>query len=447
MEKRKNKQITVGGTPGVAGQGSSTIVLSAPRIGGVDISTYMQAVRDADRIDYPQRVRLYNLYIDLLTSDAHLVSVIGKRRSALLEQPIVFRRRDRVDDRIQELVRGPWFHDFVGDIFDARLWGFSLFQVRRDGGSLAADLIPRKHVDPVRRLILPREGSIAGPSWDDYDGVLFVGKSRDIGLLAQAAPYAIYKRNGLAAFAEYAELFGQPIREGTYATYDDEARRAMLRDLLALGSAPVVLHPEGTTIKLHEAGQKAGSAELFGRLLTYCDEAMSKLLLGNTLTTQASDTGTQALGTVHKSVEEKIHEDDRQYVLRVLNYQFVNLLEHFGFPTRGGEFAFEAPQVVDLSQRIEIDSRLKAMGLPIDDEYFYQTYGIDRPKEYEKMKKEARAAQSAARHRVEEPDDTANTNSATATALRPANPEKGIMRRLRDFFGLAPDGDAGALDW
>ena len=108
MTRKKDKKVTVG-----SGQAPATIILTAPQIGGVDIASYMRAIRDADRIDFPDRVRLYNLYIDLLNTDAHLNAVINKRRAALLDLPVVFRRNDRVDEAMQEHLRSPWFGNFI----------------------------------------------------------------------------------------------------------------------------------------------------------------------------------------------------------------------------------------------------------------------------------------------------------------------------------------------
>ena len=434
MAKKNTRRITAGGTPGVAGQGTSTIILSAPRIGGVDIADYMQALRDANRIDFPQRRRLYNLYTDLLTTDAHLNAVIGKRRAALVDQPVVFRRSEQIDEHMQQHLRSPWFHDFLLDLFDARLWGFSLFQFRREGEWLAYDLIPRKHVDPVRRLIIPREGQITGQPWDEYPDLLFVGKARDLGLLAQVMPYAIYKRLCLGYYAQYAELFGQPIREGTYAIYDEEARRAMLRDLTAMGASPVILHPDGTSVNLHEASQKAGSAELYKTLLEYCDEAESKALLGNTLTTQTTDTGTQALGTVHKSAEESINQMDRQFVLDVLNYDFTDLLLTLGIDVRGGSFEFEQPKQIDLAESINIDRTLQAMGLPMDDDYLYRKYGVERPRDYEQQK--ARMASTRTTEVVE--------GAGSVPQNRRAH---GFGSRQRDFLASAPESTGADSEW
>ena len=366
--------------------------------------------------------------------DAHLNAVINKRRAALLDLPIVFRRNDRIDEKVQEHLRSPWFSNFILDILDAKLWGFSLFQFRRDGEWLDYDLIPRKHVDPVRRLIFMREQDITGDSWDEFADLLFVGKPRDLGLLAQVMPYAIYKRNCLGYYAQYTELFGQPLREGTYDMYNDEARRAMLRDLTAMGASGIFLHPEGTELKLHEAAQKAGSAQLYETLLDYCDNAESKALLGNTLTTQTDDTGTQALGTVHKNAEEAINHMDRLYVLNVLNYDMADIFTALGVNVKNGRFEYEQPKNINLEARINIDRTLQAMGLPISDDYLYETYGVERPADYDRLK--ARMLQDRSTEVIE-----------TAGTLPQNRTSGNIWNRMRDFFGIAPDNDPGALEW
>lgn len=429
---KKTERITVGGEISSANGTPATIILAAPQLGGIDIATYMRAVRDGSNIDFASRTRLYNLYIDLLNTDAHLNAVIDKRRSALLERPIVFRRRDRIDEGVQKHLESPWFNDFILDAFDSKLWGFSLFQFRRVGEWLAYDLVPRKHVDPVRRLILRREQSTTGESWDEYADLLFVGKPRDLGLMLQVAPYGIYKRNCLGYYAQYAELFGQPIREGTYDVYNEEMRRALLRDLMGTGGGMVFMHPEGSTLQLHESSQKAGSAELYSTLMNYCDDAISKAVLGNTLTTQAAEKGTQALGTVHKDSEEMINHMDRLFITNMLNYEFSDLLQSMGIDTKGGKFEYEQQKDTDLESRINIDRTLQAMGLPISDDYLYETYGVERPKDYEQLKAQMR-------RRPTEVIETAGTLPENRAGGR-------FLDRVRDFFGHAPEHE-GASDW
>ena len=73
--------------------------------------------------------------------------------------------------------------------------GFSLCQFYKLQEWVDYDLVPRKHVDPVRELILRHQTDITGHSWNEYTDLLFVGSPSDLGLLAKAAPWVIYKRN------------------------------------------------------------------------------------------------------------------------------------------------------------------------------------------------------------------------------------------------------------
>lgn len=434
----KKKKITAGGNvPSSNGAESRTIVLTAPRRGNVDMSTYLSSVRIAENVDWPKRTKLYDLYADLLLTDGHLSAVINKRKAAILNQRVEFRRDGIVDDRIQEQLQSPWFLNFLSDLLDTIFYGHSLFQFYRDGKWLNYDLIPRKHVDPQRQVIYRHQSDTTGTSWDEYDDLLFVGKERDLGLLAKIVPYAIYKRNCLADWAQYAELFGQPMREGEYDGWDDQARRRLVEDLYGLGNSAVFLHPTGTKITLHESTQKSGSSELYKGLVNFCNEEQSKIVLGNTLTTQASEKGTQALGTVQKRGEESINNMDSQLVLNVLNYDFFEILASFGFDTHGGVFSFVEPGNTDLAARIKIDVQLRnTFGLPMSDDYLYEKYGIEKPDNYEQLK-------AVAKHPAEPTPPEPPTSEPKGPQKKR---ERNLLNALTDFFGQAPE-EAGASDW
>ena len=87
------------------------------------------------------------------------------------------------------------------------------------------DLVPRKHVDPVRELILRHQTDITGHSWNEYTDLLFVGSPSDLGLLAKAAPWVIYKRNTTGDWAQFSEVFGMPIQEYICLLYTSPSPR------------------------------------------------------------------------------------------------------------------------------------------------------------------------------------------------------------------------------
>lgn len=391
-KKKKYNKIAVQGNVGRQPDkaGTKTIILTQTRRGNIDIGDYMTALKATENVDFPCWYKLYDIYEDILT-DGHLSAVIQKRKSPILNTPIQFTRNGKVDEEIGVQVRSPWFRNFLSDLADTVQWGTSTFQFFRNGEWLGYDLIPRKHVNPVKRIILRRQTDITGDSFDDYADLVTIGNPRDLGILAKAALYVIYKRNSTADWAQFIELYGHPLKEGIYDGWDEDARTKMTNDLYNMGGSAVILHPKGTEIKIHDAGSKSASSDLYKSFVQFCNDELSKLELGNTLTTEAGDTGTQALGTVHQSVEDKIERADRQMILDVLNYELTDVFTNLGMNTAGGEFSFVVPQNKDLSARVQIDMQLKNMGLPISDDYLYETYGIEKPKNYEELKK-AKAA-------------------------------------------------------
>lgn len=396
MMKTK-KKITTGGNLPLPGRPAPTVIITQPRRFFLDMQTYMNSIRGAENVDFTNRIRLYDLYEDILT-DGHLDSVRDKRIAAARCVRIEFRRDGRPDDTINRLLKSPWFFQFIEDLVDSVFWGFSLFQFYRGkDGWPEYVLVPRKHVDPVRQLILHRQGDTVGTPWTDFRDVLFVGKPRALGKLANAAPYVIYKRNDMADWAQFCEIFGMPIREYTYDAEDEEARVRILDDMgEEQGSAACFIHPKGCELKLLESTGKSGSSDLYDRFYERCNNEISKIFLGNTLTTEASERGTQALGTVQEKGEKRINESDRQMILNVLNYDMADIFESLGYDTRGGEFVYVEPKETNISTLVDVMTKMRAAGTPVSDDTFYEKTGIPKPENYDELKREAEKKRKAA---------------------------------------------------
>lgn len=443
-----NNLITTGGT--IQKQPNQTIILTAPKRGGLDLSYYMNAIRAAENIDWPRRVKLLDLYEDT-GMDTHVVSVMTKLKGEIFSTPINFMRGGAVDDKIQEYIESPWFLDFLIDVFEDE-WkgvGGSLFQFYREDGWIKYMLSPRKHTDAINRTILRNQTDLTGQSWDNFSDLLYVGKPRQIGRMAELAFWVILKRNDVGDWANFAEVFGQPMREGTYDPFDDNARQKLIQDILALGSSPVFIHPNDTNIKLLESQQKSGSGDLYEKLAKFCNAEISKGVLSNTLTTEAGDKGTQALGTVHQAGEENVAFFIKRRLLNVLNYEVTDIWANLGLDTRGGKFVFNPPKNKDLAKKIVIDCKLKnEVGLPIDDDYFYEEYGIPKPDNYAELKKDMEARKGFLLPPVPDNDPKpagSNPPAADARGQDEQPPMKSPKNLLARFFVAAPG--KGALKW
>lgn len=463
MTKKGKRRILAGGN--VGNTQAPTIILQQTRRGGLDVGVYMSAIRSAEIIDYPRRDKLCDLYEDVKL-DSHLFSVLRKQKAAVLSTPIQFMRDGKVDETMQEHIKSPWFLQFLSDLYDHE-WegvGGSLFQFYRDErGWINYTLVPRKNVDAINRLILRHQGDTVGVSWDEFDDLLYIGKPRMIGNLAVAAFWVILKRNNVGDWADFAEIFGRPIREGTYNAFDEEARQKLLKDITEMGGAGVIVHPDSTELKLVQAQNVSGGGDLYEKLGTYCNNEISKTVTGNTLTTEAGDKGTQALGAVQKEGEEDINFFVKQTILNILNYEMTETFARLGINTDGGEFFFVPPKSKNSQEKVNVLKVLKNdLQLPIDDDYLYEEFGIPKPQDYEAMKEELRMAHSVplALQKGQEGQDEDESEGMDgdgakedeekhAKDARPSEKRKkgNAFNRMARFFVRALQGSGADLDW
>lgn len=437
-KKKKNSpkqgKITQGGMLVPQGMRQPDIVLQMPEIFMFDMNAYMQSVKAAKGIDFSNRARLYDMY-DSASLDLHLSGVIAKRMRGVTKIPIEFRRNGVPDDAINNQIKSPWFKQLRKDLVMSEFWGFTLVQFYlNEEGNIRYDLINRKHYDPIHRKLLKYQGSMDGVPIDDFPDMLFVGSERDLGIYAELLPAVLYKRGDMSDWAQFCNIFGMPIREYTYDAGDEDARRRVIADARRQGANAAYIHPKESELKLVEAGNKTGSSDLYRAFAEYWDSKMSIRVLGNTLTTDAKSTGTQALGSVHKEEEDEMNSDDRDFILDILNYDMRPIFASLGFNVEGGEFVYAKKDKINPAQQIDIVQKLSSMGLPIDDDYLYETFCVAKPDNYKQLKEEKEAAKVAFREQlglqVNDDDKKKQDKNTDKTAFK---------QHLKSFFGLAPD--------
>lgn len=436
--KKKNSpkqgKIIQGGMLVPQGMRQPDIVLQMPEIFMFDMNAYMQSVKAARGIDFSNRARLYDMY-DSASLDLHLSGVIAKRMRGVTKIPIEFRRNGVPDDAINNQIKSPWFKQLRKDLVMSEFWGFTLVQFYlNEEGNIRYDLINRKHYDPIHRKLLKYQGSMDGVPIDDFPDMLFVGSERDLGIYAELLPAVLYKRGDMSDWAQFCNIFGMPIREYTYDAGDEDARRRVIADARRQGANAAYIHPKESELKLVEAGNKTGSSDLYRTFAEYWDSKMSIRVLGNTLTTDAKSTGTQALGSVHKEEEDEMNSDDRDFILDILNYDMRPIFASLGFNVEGGEFVYAKKDKINPAQQIDIVQKLSSMGLPIDDDYLYETFCVAKPDNYKQLKEEKEAAKAAFREQlglqVNDDDKKKQDKNTDKTAFK---------QHLRSFFELAPD--------
>lgn len=418
-----------------------------PEIFLLDLQKFQNAILSAKQIDFPSRSRLYDMY-ESSELDIHFMGVLSKRLRGVTRIPIEFHRDGKRDDLITSELKSPWFKEVRKEIIRSVFWGFSLMQFYLDDeGHIRADKINRKHYNPITRQLLRYQDDTEGLPIDDFPNMLFVGEERDLGALVDIMIAILYKRGNISDWAKFCNIFGIPIREYTYDAGDEEARRRVIADARSQGASAAYIHPKDSELNLHEPKNASATGELFENFTRYWDSEISIRVLGNTLTTDAKSTGTQALGAVHKEVEDEMNEDDRDAILDVLNYYMRPIFTSLGFNTEGGEFVYVEKNRLHPTQQVDIVLKLHSVGLPISDEYLYEFSGIPKPENYDEMKAEKlaheEALRSALKGEAQEPDDNPEGQEGKdeEEQIKGNNPPKskatnkgGLLR----FFGLAP---------
>lgn len=414
------------------------IVLSAPELFYFDIQKYIHAINSAKSTSFSFRSRLYDMYESALM-DLHLAGVLAKRLKGVTKIPIEFHRDGVPDDEINRQLASPWMKKLREEIVLAQFWGFTLLQFYTDDeGDIRFYSVPRKHYDPVTQRLLRHQTDTEGTPISEFPNMLFVGSERELGILSQILVAVLYKRNNYADWAKYCELYAIPIQEYTYNAGDEETRRQLLLDARNRGNNAVYIHPAESNFKFVESNAKSGTSELFKDFTEYWDQQIAVRVLGNTLTTSASETGTQALGTVHKAVEEELNEDDCNTVLDVLNYYMIPIFEALGYNVSRGKFVSAKRKEIDITTQADIYLKMQQLGLPLDADDVYEALNVKKPDDFDKQiaeKEEQRKALAASLEGTSKEDQTPSEEPSKEDKKKG---DKSLKDRLAHFFGLAP---------
>lgn len=222
--------------------------LQADALTQKDLKNWRQAWQMALNIENPRRGPLYDIYTDV-DADLHLTGCVGQRKGFVLKKSFkLVDAKEKENEEATKLFETGWFKDLTGYILDSRYWGHSLIQlgdvVTVDGKIRYKDveLIPRKHVIPEYGVIIREQGDEWRQGYDYRntplsDWVIEAGKPKDLGLFLKAAHQAIPKKNMLAFWDQFGEIFGMPVRIAKSTARDPKDRSRIENMLASMGAA------------------------------------------------------------------------------------------------------------------------------------------------------------------------------------------------------------------
>ena len=349
-----------------------------------DIGTWRQAWQMAINVENPQRARLYDVYTDV-DIDLHLTGAIGQRKSMVLKKAFrLVDKNGREKPEATEILEAEWFKDFAGLVLDSRYWGHSLIQfgdITTVAGKRKFDnvsLVPRKHVMPEYGLLLREVGDEPKKGISYRDGKIAqwcieAGKTHDLGLLLKCAPQALSKKNMLAFWDTFGEMFGMPIRIGKTISRDQKEITKVEKMLSDMGAAAWGLFPEGTEIDIKESS-RGDAFNVYDKRIERANNEMSKGILNQTMT--IDDGSSLSQSQVHLDVFENVVEADADFLRDTINNRLLPFMVMHGFAVDGLMFNWDESVEYTPQQQINIETMLISGGYEIDPKYWIEKYNI-----------------------------------------------------------------------
>jgi len=348
-----------------------------------DIADWRQAHQQAISIDTPNRARLYDIYTDCLV-DLHLTGCIGQRKGKTMQKDFRIVGKDgKEKPEATALLQRQWFTDFCDYALDSRFWGHSLIQlgdVVSDESGMRFDgveLVPRKHVCPEYGVITPDPAGDwrTGLSYRDGDFALWcveVGKPKDLGLLLKCAPQCISKKNMLAFWDMFGEIFGAPMRIAKTNTTDEAERRKIENALNEMGAAFWGLFPDGTDIEIKESS-RGDAYNVYDKRVDRCNSEISKGVLMQTMTIDSGSSLSQS--ETHLEIFEDVIKADAKMLANIINDKLLPLMVRHGFPLKGLSFQWDDAASFSPAEQREME-RILLEYYDIDPQYFIDKYNV-----------------------------------------------------------------------
>ena len=376
--------------------------------------TVFRILRDGRTGDTADYVRASE---DAEEKDAEIRQSLETRVDAVLACPVTITPADD-SDRAAEIAEGirdiweglPAKREAMSDMLLGGLTvGFDLSQIRlcdEPVGGLwrveALEEIERRSLiwrdqDGVLefpRLRIKGRYEAYGISLEDYRPTLILHQRRKGGsclrggLMRTLLWYSLFSRFNLKDWISFNERYGDPLLVGKYpGGAQKQERDDLLTALKSLGTDARATISENTKIETLETN-KAASVQAFERFGKKVDEAIVKVVLGQTKTSMGEG-GSFALAKVHQEVLGTKTAADCEALSETLNDQLIRRLVLWNW----------GPGVLDLAPRIDFvfvepaERALEAgalktavdLGVPVPISHARRVLGIPEPEEDEEV--------------------------------------------------------------
>lgn len=341
---------------------------------------------------------------DMEERDLHYAGVLGtrKRQVAGLEVTVEAASDDANDienaDLVRDFFQRDTFESEAIDILDAIGKGYSCTEIIWDTSEGDWRISELKWRDPrwfvfdditgeTPLLREPGENAALQP----YKWIFHQAKAKSglpiRGGIARAVCWTfLFKSFTLKDWAIFCEAYGQPLRLGKWGEGATEADKEILLKAVAnIGVDYSAIIPASMAVDFVKA-DVAGSHELYEKRAVFLDLQTSKVVLGQTGTTDAV-AGGYAVGKVHDGVKDDIERSDGKQLASTLRRDIVKPLIDLN---KGPQKAYPKvrigrPETVDVDKWMENVKTFVSLGGKVGMSVVRDRIGIPDPDEGEEL--------------------------------------------------------------
>ena len=333
----------------------------------------------------------------------HYASVLGTRRLAVegvswsIEAPKSVNAK--AVDAVTELIDDPRFEEATAALTDGIAKGFSAVELiwEYERGYLRP--VAYKHRDPrffqfdrlsLTELRLASDTNLDGEELPAAKFIRHMPRTK-MGIplrrgLARPAGFAfLIQQFGIQSWAAFAEIYGVPFRLGKYhnsASEDD--KRTLLQAVRMIAQDAAAICPQGMEIEFVKVEGQHGT-QVFGGLIEYVDKNVSKLVVGQTMT--SDDGASMAQAKVHNEVRLDLVRADCKQVAQTANRDLIELFVamNFGVQDVYPRASLPVAEPEDTTALTAAVARLVPLGFKVSQRELREKLALSEPQEGDEL--------------------------------------------------------------
>ncbi|MCM3419045.1 DUF935 domain-containing protein [Sphingopyxis alaskensis] len=365
------------------------------------LANLLMAAEQGDMIAYLE------LAEEMEEKDPHYLSVLGTRKRAVAQMPIEV---EAAGSSVEEEADAQLIRDWLDrDMLEAEI--FDIMDAVGKGYS-AVEMI----WDTRPGLWQPQDLKWRDPRWFEFDRVngetlklrttgepelLDAGKfivhfhKAKSGLpirggLARVVAWGwMFKNFSIKDWVSFLETYGMPLRVGRYDNGETEQNIDILAQAVAdLGADAAAVFPKTMEVEFIDGKGGSAPADLWRSMAEYIDDQVSKVVLGQTNTTDAKAGGLgSGQAEVHNEVRKDIADADAKLVAATLNRDLVVPMVMFnrGPRRRYPRLKIGKPDPVDVKGLTEAAAALVPLGVKVGANQIREKAGLPAPEEGEEV--------------------------------------------------------------